>query len=163
MAVRINVNQLKRELYRNNTTVSKNIRLLRLITKKTQNELADTLNLSRSAYVALEIGRKLPDLEMLITLSELYDVNIDYLISFDIADQMLSMIRADHEETEALRFLNRYFMLSRSGKDQIKAEIDKIKEHEEGFNNYPWDYGEYEDMFRNLTLEGKRLRYKRKG
>lgn len=162
MSTRIDVNQLKRELYRNNKTFSKNIRLLRLITRKTQNELADALQLCRSAYVALEIGKKMPDFKMLVTLSEFYDVNIDYLISFDIAEQMLSMIKADHEETEALRFLDRYFMLSRNGKDQIRTEIDLLNEREKDFNNFPWSYEEYEDMFRNISLKGQGRRYKRK-
>lgn len=60
MTERIHEHQLKRKLYRSNTTVCNNIRLLRIICGYTQMEIASLLKLSRSAYFAIEIGKKLP-------------------------------------------------------------------------------------------------------
>ena len=156
MVKRIDENQLKRALYRSNTTVCSNIRLLRIICGYTQIELADLLCLSRSAYFAIEIGKKLPDFDMLKTLSEFYDVDINYLISFDIAEQMLNMIRGDHAETKATRFMERYFTLSRKGRKQIESEIYKMKSYEDKFKKFPWKYEERPELFGPCTLVEKR-------
>lgn len=45
-----------------------------------QGELADRLNISRQAVSEWERGISLPSVEKLITLSEIFDVSLDYLI-----------------------------------------------------------------------------------
>lgn len=161
MATRIDENQLKRQLYRNNTTVCSNLRLLRIICGYTQIEIGDMLGLSRSGYFAIEIGKKIPDFDMRIILSDFYDVDIDYLVSFDIAGQMLNMIRVDHAETRAARFMERYFALSHKGKKQIKEEIYKMKVYEDKFKKFPWKYEEYPELFGPCTLVEKRKMFER--
>lgn len=59
-----------------------NVRLksLRKEFKKTQQDIADYLGITRSAYTAYEIDRRSPDNEALSKLASLYDVSVDYLL-----------------------------------------------------------------------------------
>lgn len=49
----------------------------------TQEELAAILNVSRSTISSWEINRTYPDLSILVSLSELYDITVDQLINED--------------------------------------------------------------------------------
>lgn len=147
MAVRIKENQIKRELYKRNITASKNIRTLRLLCGCTQQEVANKLSIGRTAYYALETGARQPDYETLLILSEFYNVNMDYIISYDICDQMLNMFRVDTNEINAARFMIRYFSLSHKGKEEIKTAVKRMLEYEKKFNSFPWHYEGHEEMF----------------
>lgn len=161
MTIRVSSHQLKRELYRNNTTVCDNIKLLRLIHGKNQTELSDLLGISRTAYHAIEIGKKIPEFDLVAILSDFYDVDMDYMVSFNIADQMLNMIKSDNEETKADRFLERYMDLSYRGKEHIKEEILKIREYEDKFRKFPWKYDERPELYSPCTLVNKRKELER--
>ncbi len=60
--------------------VSKKITLQRKLKGMTQNELADKLFVTRQAVSKWEMGNSLPSLEVLILLTKLFDVTIDYLL-----------------------------------------------------------------------------------
>lgn len=51
----------------------------------TQQELAEKLNLSRSTISSWETGRTYPDLEMIINLSDLFEITLDELLKGDRA------------------------------------------------------------------------------
>ncbi len=63
---------------------SDNIRFLRGKREKTQQELANTLKLTRSRYVSYEDGRSEPPIEILIKISKFFNLSIDLLVSVDI-------------------------------------------------------------------------------
>ena len=63
---------------------SDNIVLLRGKKNMTQQELADVLILTRSRYVAYEYGRTEPPIDVLIRISNYYNVSIDLLVRVDI-------------------------------------------------------------------------------
>ncbi len=63
---------------------SDNIRFLRGKKEKTQQELANTLKLTRSRYVSYEDGRSEPPIEILIKISKFFNLSIDLLVSVDI-------------------------------------------------------------------------------
>ncbi|REC48850.1 LexA family transcriptional regulator [Chryseobacterium pennipullorum] len=63
---------------------SDNIRFLRGKKEKTQQELANTLKLTRSRYVSYEDGRSEPPIEILIKISKFFNISIDLLVSVDI-------------------------------------------------------------------------------
>ncbi|MCJ7934201.1 MAG: LexA family transcriptional regulator [Chryseobacterium sp.] len=63
---------------------SDNIRFLRGKKEKTQQELANTLKLTRSRYVSYEDGRSEPPIEILIRISKFFNISIDLLVSVDI-------------------------------------------------------------------------------
>ena len=48
--------------------------------KKTQQEMADYLGISRQAYSNYETGKREPDYETLLKLGEYLDCSIDYLL-----------------------------------------------------------------------------------
>lgn len=48
--------------------------------KKTQQEVADYLGISRQAYSNYEAGKREPDYETLLKLGEYFDCSIDYLL-----------------------------------------------------------------------------------
>ncbi|MFC5732155.1 helix-turn-helix domain-containing protein [Cytobacillus gottheilii] len=54
---------------------------LRKENNKTQEDLAKLLGVTRPAYTAYESGKRNPDYESLIKLSEYYDVSLDFLLT----------------------------------------------------------------------------------
>lgn len=49
--------------------------------KKTQEQIANIIGVTRPAYTAYEKGTRTPDYEILKTLADYYDVSIDYLLA----------------------------------------------------------------------------------
>ena len=46
----------------------------------TQQQVADMIKVSRSAYSFYETGKKAPKIETLIKIADFYDISVDYLI-----------------------------------------------------------------------------------
>lgn len=159
MSRRVHENKLKKNLYRTNNTISKNARFLRIISGHTQQEMADLLGMCRAAYHSLESGGKQVDFKTLSILSEFYEIEMSYLVTFDICEQMMNMIKTDQEKIRATAFLERYLSLSRSSKEQVKAEIMGISEHEKLFRRFPWKYEGFEELITTDALYKKRLFY----
>lgn len=157
MSKRIHENKLKKDLYKQNTIVSKNLKFLRLICGYSQQEISDLLCLSRGAYFKIESGGKMPDFEALALLADFYKVNIDYLVSYDICAQVLNMIRGDNEMLKATTFLERFFSLSRSGKEQIKSAVFEMAEYEKGFKCFPWGNKEYDSLYETGAFRDNRF------
>lgn len=67
-------------------TISKNITELRKCGKMTQAELAEKLNYSDKAVSKWERGESIPDIHVLKTIAELFEVSVDYLLTNDHAD-----------------------------------------------------------------------------
>jgi len=157
MSKRVHENKLKKDLYKQNTTVSKNIKFLRLICGYSQQEISDLLSLSRGAYFKIESGAKTLDFDTLALLADFYKVNIDYLVSYDICAQVLNMIRGDNETLKATTFLEKYLSLSRSGKEQVKSAIFEMAEYEKDFKNFPWVNEEYNALYETKTFRENRF------
>ncbi len=66
-------------------TIGSNLKLLRKRIKKSQEEVAQELNLTRSTYSGYENGVAQPNLEGLIAFSEFYKVSIDSLVKKDFS------------------------------------------------------------------------------
>lgn len=47
----------------------------------TQEQIAESLHVSRSAYCQYELGKRVPDFGILLSLSTLYSVSVDSLLS----------------------------------------------------------------------------------
>ncbi len=63
--------------------VARNLADLRMKHGMTQLQLAEALNYSDKAVSKWERGESLPDLEILIRITQIYDVDLDYLITAD--------------------------------------------------------------------------------
>ncbi len=74
---------------------SDNIRFLRAKKEITQQDLADTLIITRSRYVSYEDGRSEPPIEVLVKISKFFNISIDMMVSVDIRkyplEQMLNL------------------------------------------------------------------------
>ena len=63
--------------------IGSKLKELRVAHGYTQEELSTILNVSRSTISSWEINRTYPDISILVSLSELYDITIDQLINED--------------------------------------------------------------------------------
>ncbi len=103
---------------KNKYQVANNLRSLRLFNGLTQEQIASHLHVSRSAYCQYELGKRVPDFSTLLSLSTLYSVSIDSLLS-----EFCSPIpfQEDTDCVSKVDELSRLY-LSLSGDSQIKVE-----------------------------------------
>ena len=63
---------------------SNQLKIIRLQNKFTQQQLADALGITRSAYCGYEIGRRSPDLDTIIRISKFYNLSVaDFFAKLD--------------------------------------------------------------------------------
>ncbi|RXU98312.1 XRE family transcriptional regulator, partial [Enterococcus faecalis] len=67
----------------------------------TQEELANQLNVSRTAVSNWENGRNYPDLKILIQISDTLNISIDKLLKDDL--EFIKKIESDSEELKELK------------------------------------------------------------
>jgi transcriptional regulator with XRE-family HTH domain len=79
-------------------SLSKRLRLLRESRHLSQQRLADFLGLPRGTYTHYELGRRTPDLELLMRIADLHRVSLDYLIGYTDRKPTLSEWFTDHPE-----------------------------------------------------------------
>ena len=87
------------------------IRQLRIQNGLTQEELAETLNIDRSFYGRIETGKKGCSIDLLVQLSELHHVTLDYLILgryLCTAQGGLDMARLKEDISELVCCLERF-------------------------------------------------------
>jgi transcriptional regulator with XRE-family HTH domain len=72
---------------------------LRKLSGMTQLQLAQILHISASAEGMYEQGRRTPSLEILIMMSQLFGVSLDYLITGSEFTQTKNGARKDHGST----------------------------------------------------------------
>lgn len=85
----------------------------------TQNELADRLFVTRQAVSKWEIGKSLPSIEVLLEMTELFDVTIDYMLDeSDIKESdYQAMFMQYPRESVIYRFMN---------SDQMNSHVGNI-------------------------------------
>ena len=64
-----------------NIQLAINLRRLRLDHNYTQQQLGKMLNLSRQAYSNYETGKRIPDIDLLIRIADIYGVKLEQLIT----------------------------------------------------------------------------------
>ena len=65
--------------------LKENIKLLRKRSKRSQEDVAGSLGITRSAYNSYENGVAEPGISVLLKLSDFYQVNIDKLLRIDLS------------------------------------------------------------------------------
>lgn len=71
------------------TNLSMKLRALRKKFKYTQEDVSQYLNIQRQTYCNYENDARTPPLEIIVALSELYHVSVDYLVrDTDIAEEL---------------------------------------------------------------------------
>ena len=82
------------------STFALRLRTLRKKAKLTQADVAEALNLHRTAYTKYETDKACPDQVCLLTLAELFRVSVDYLLGKE--EEALSPSLEDNSVTVAL-------------------------------------------------------------
>lgn len=104
--------------------IGRNLKLLRTARGVSQEELAGAIHLTRSTYSSYESGTKLPDLQTLDALSELYDVSFDSLVNHDMTTGIINRIYFNKDNKEVAELLNTFQGLSISSKFLISQRLD---------------------------------------
>ncbi len=101
----------------------KRLRQLRIARHMSQQRLAIELNLTQAAVSKYEKGLSEPDISTLKTISELFNVSVDYLIG--ASDIPARYTRADLSEDDIL-LLNNYRRLNKIEKAKAYAYIQGL-------------------------------------
>lgn len=96
---------------------AENIRILRTKKEKSQQDIADYLQITRQAYSYYENGKRQPDYETLLKLAEYFGVTVDYLLRGDSDSECLP---------EELVILNRKAKRMSPEKRQKLLEMAKL-------------------------------------
>jgi transcriptional regulator with XRE-family HTH domain len=75
----------------------------RLEKKLTQENVAEILNVSRSTISSWEVGRSYPDLDNLVSISNLYDVSLDNLLRED--SKMVKKLSLDTKQKKRFKII----------------------------------------------------------
>ncbi len=88
--------------------ISEEIKNQRLKNNWTQEQLAEILNVSRPTVSSWEVGRNYPDLETIVSISDLFEISLDELLRGD--KKMLKQIADDTKirkiQTKKIKFLS---------------------------------------------------------
>ena len=99
--------------------IGQRLKKLRLLWGKTQQELADALNISRSAYALYEAGRRQLGYESLLALADFYGVSLDYLFGRTEVSESLSVFTSEER-----RLLEQYRALDSRGRETVQHLLD---------------------------------------
>ena len=116
---------------------------LKLLRKKqgyTQVSLAKELEVSKGTVAMWETGKRTPDFDMLVTLSDLFDVRIDYILGRSDDDSSVRLTEEDIDqlgrwETESIFYetFKMYLSLDSFGRSAVDSLIkaERLRCHEQ--------------------------------
>lgn len=117
-------------MYLDTKIIGQNLKLLRIARGVSQEELAGSINLTRSTYSSYEAGTKLPDMQTLDALCELYDISFDSLVNHDLTQGVLNRIYFNKDNREIAHLLNAFQELSIPSKFLIAQRLDILVQSE---------------------------------
>ena len=130
-------------------TLAKNIALLRRQNGMTQLELAEKLSYSDKAISKWERGEAIPDVIVLVQLSELFNVSLSDLVSTDLSTE--KELQSLTKEKKKRTLLNKWIIaLMSSGLVWLIATITFVL----------INYTEYDSLFFSFYLRNTRLLYR---
>lgn len=101
---------------------------LRKSKKKTQEEIANVIGVTRPAYTAYERGTRTPDYDVLKTLADYYEVSIDYLLGHKNDINNTDEEKIDEELQEFIDNVKVWY------KNEPKTSEEKLKLMKEMFD-----------------------------
>lgn len=104
-----------------------NIKELRQRTNKTQETIAKELNLQKQTYQNYELGKRKPDIEMVIKLADYFKTTTDEVIGHEIPYQINKSIFTE----EQLEIIEEIKTLDKEQCYKILAYIDGLKDGKE--------------------------------
>ena len=110
---------------------SKRLKKLRLEANYTQEQLGGMLNVTKACISSYESGNRMPSIETLVDIANLFKVDLDYLIGTDsyvISDNSSDYgIRMSNEEIDLIKELRKHSDLYNSLVDDSKRTIELIE------------------------------------
>ncbi|MBQ0078463.1 MAG: helix-turn-helix transcriptional regulator [Eubacterium sp.] len=107
-----------------------NLRFLREITGRSQEELAYQMHMSRKNYMYIETGRRDTNPDDAIIIERVTDIGIDTLLHVDMRAQLLDYLRTVRKSTDYNNFVDEYAKLSRMGKLSVGDFIEELLQEE---------------------------------
>ncbi len=104
----------------------RNLKILRKSANYTQIQLSQKLGICRTSYSMVERGLRMPDVDLLHGLSQLYHIPIDMLLSCDISDVLAHPFLHKNEEQER-ELLSLYGQLSMDAKEQLLLRAEELR------------------------------------
>jgi transcriptional regulator with XRE-family HTH domain len=103
---------------------------LRLINKLTQQELANLLFVSKSTICSYEKGKRMASIDTLIKISNIFNVNIDYLVGYKSAkvtkeDVIVNILYEEYEMIKELRKYSKLYSLIINNPKRVIALLEK--------------------------------------
>lgn len=103
--------------------------------------LAEELKVSKGTIAMWETGKRTPDFDMLVTLSDLFDVSIDYILGHSDNDSSVRLTEEDIDqlgrwEAESIFYetFKMYLSLDSFGRSAVDSLIkaERLRCHEQG-------------------------------
>lgn len=119
--------------------ISTNMKYLRNYYGYTQRQLAEILHISRSAYATVETGRRTPKLDLLVQLSDLFNIRIDIFFEENPQVFIQEVVLSNSKDEKISELISLYQTLSpfsqgclfekasRLWKDEQDSEKEKPK------------------------------------
>lgn len=103
-------------------TFAERLRITRKECKLTQKEAAKALGITEGAYCSYEKGKREPNLEKLVKLSNLFDVSVDFLLNINKYKKDAELNQTEQKLLEIFRQLNK------QGQEYILQTLDMAKD-----------------------------------
>lgn len=101
----------------------KRIRDLREDADLTQKEVGEKLNMSQSQYQKYESGLVTPSINILLSIAELYDVSLDYLLN---RTNYKKVVQSEAMRSRNNRLMNYYNRLSLEDQDYVMGKMIEL-------------------------------------
>jgi transcriptional regulator with XRE-family HTH domain len=105
--------------------IKKRLRELRIKEELSQKELAEKLNINQSSISFFETGARIPDVTMLMTLCEFYDVTMDYITGRSDIKYAFQIEKSSEEEYLIYKI---YRNLNKTDKEKLISYAEGLAE-----------------------------------
>lgn len=112
--------------------VAKNLRFLRISNAMSQENVCERIGISRSQYSCLENAAKEVSLTQLRSLSLLYDISIEHLLSLDLSAEAMAALQENLRSIGIGSFQNGFLALSPQNRTRIWEELLRISKSAKG-------------------------------
>ena len=103
----------------------KNLKLLRLNKKLSQQQLADILHTSQQSIYKYENGITSPNLETLMSMADFFDTSVDYLIGYTNIPEKIEPTLECHLNNDEQSLIEKYRRLTPHNREGIHIIIDE--------------------------------------
>ncbi|QKS71942.1 helix-turn-helix transcriptional regulator [Paenalkalicoccus suaedae] len=105
------------------------LQYLRSNRKKTQEDIAKIIGITRPAYTAYEKGKRKPDYDTLTKIAEFYDVSTDYLLGRVNDPEPQKITGADLQREAGEHGIDMFFYNQADWDNLTEQDIEELRNH----------------------------------